>query len=50
MDVLRSLFSYVYEGILDPLASLVVSNMLITLFILAILVIWVGIAYKGKLK
>jgi hypothetical protein len=50
MDVLKNFFSYLYDRILDPLVSLVVSNMLVTLFILAILVVWVGTAYKGKFK
>ena len=50
MDFLTDLVRYVYDRFLFPVLSIVLDHALITLSILAVLILWVGMAYKGRLK
>jgi len=50
MDLLTDLFRSVYDHFLSPLVSFVISHQIITLFILAVLIVWVGMTYKGRIR
>lgn len=53
MDFLTDLVQYVYDHFLYPLyplLSIVLDHALITLSILAVLILWVGMAYKSRSK
>jgi hypothetical protein len=50
MDFLTDLFERVYNGLLYPLLSFVLAHVVITLLILAVLIVWVGMTYKGRLR
>jgi len=50
MDFLTSLFGRAYDHLLYPVLSFVLAHLVTTLLILALLVVWVGMAYKGRIR